>query len=58
MQTGKDAGMITMNDSLVELVKAKKVEPLEAYMKAVAKAELKAALQKLGHTINVAEDKE
>jgi twitching motility protein PilT len=58
MQTGKDVGMVTMNDSLIELVKAKKVEPLEAYMKSVNKAELKAALQKLGHQINVADDKE
>ncbi|MBX3157683.1 MAG: type IV pilus twitching motility protein PilT [Deltaproteobacteria bacterium] len=58
MQTGKDVGMITLNDSLLDLVKAKKVEPLEAYMKSVNKAELKAALQKLGHTINVADDKE
>jgi twitching motility protein PilT len=58
MQTGKDVGMITLNDSLLELVRAKKVEPLEAYMKAVHKAELKVALAKLGHTINVADDKE
>ena len=58
MQTAKDVGMVTLNDSLLELVKAKKVEPLEAYMKSVQKAELKAALQKLGHTINVADDKE
>ncbi|HVK86089.1 MAG TPA: type IV pilus twitching motility protein PilT [Kofleriaceae bacterium] len=58
MQTSRDVGMITLNDSLIELVKAKKVEPLEAYMKAVQKTELKAALQKLGFTINVADDKE
>ncbi|MBS1122963.1 MAG: Twitching motility protein PilT [Deltaproteobacteria bacterium] len=58
MQTGKDVGMITLNDSLLELVKAKKVEPLEAYMKAVQKPELKAAMQKLGFTVNVADEKE
>jgi len=58
MQTGKDVGMVTLNDSLLELVKAQKVEPLEAYMKSVNKAELKVALQRLGHTINVTEDKE
>ncbi len=58
MQTGRDVGMVTMNDSLLELVKAKKVEPLEAYMKAVQKQELKAALQKMGIQINVAEDKD
>ncbi len=58
MQTGKDVGMITLNDSLLELVKAKKVEPLEAYMKAVQKVELKTAMQKLGFTVNVADDKD
>ncbi len=58
MQTGKDVGMVTLNDSLLELVKAKKVEPLEAYMKAVQKPELKAAMQKLGFPINVADEKE
>lgn len=58
MQTGRDVGMITLNDSLIELVKAKKVDPVEAYMKAVQKVELKAALQKLGFTINIADDKE
>jgi len=58
MQTSKDVGMITLNDSLIELVKAKKVEPLEAYMKAVQKPELKAALQKLGFTLDVADEKE
>jgi twitching motility protein PilT len=58
MQTSKDVGMVTMNDSLLELVKAKKVEPMEAYMKAVQKPELKVALQKMGHTLNVADDKE
>jgi twitching motility protein PilT len=58
MQTSKEVGMVTLNDALIELVKEKKVEPLEAYMKAVAKPELKIALQKLGHAINVAEEKE
>jgi twitching motility protein PilT len=58
MQTGRDVGMVTLNDSLIELVKAKKVEPLEAYMKAVQKPELKAALQKLGFQINVTDDKD
>jgi twitching motility protein PilT len=58
MQTGRDVGMVKLNDSLIELVKAKKVEPLEAYMKAVQKPELKAALQKLGFQINVTDDKD
>jgi twitching motility protein PilT len=50
--------MITLNDSLLEHVKAKRVEPLEAYMKSVQKAEFKAALQKLGIEINVQDEKE
>ncbi len=58
MQTSKHLGMVTLNESLLELVKAKKIEPLEAYMKSVQKAELKAALGKLGIEINVQEEKE
>jgi twitching motility protein PilT len=58
MQTAKHIGMVTLNDSLIELVKQHKVEPLEAYMKAVQKAEIKSALAKLGHEINVQEEKE
>ncbi|MGZ3439610.1 MAG: type IV pilus twitching motility protein PilT, partial [Polyangia bacterium] len=58
MQTSKHVGMVTLNDSLLELVKAKQVEPLEAYMKSVQKAEFKAALLKLGIQINVQEEKE
>jgi twitching motility protein PilT len=58
MQTSKHLGMVTLNDSLLELVKAKKVEPLEAYMKSVQKAEIKAALLKMGIEINVQEEKE
>jgi twitching motility protein PilT len=37
MQTGKNAGMVTMNDSLMQLVQKKLVEPKQAYMKAVDK---------------------
>src|SRR5262249_6030134 len=37
MQVGKAKGNIMMNDGLIELVKAKKVEPPEAYMKATDK---------------------
>jgi twitching motility protein PilT len=48
MQTGRSAGMVTLNDALLELVKNEVVEPREALMKAVAKAELKAALERLG----------
>jgi twitching motility protein PilT len=48
MQTGKAQGMATLNDSLLELVKKKVVEPREAWMKAVAKAELKGLLDRAG----------
>src|SRR5678815_5458268 len=34
MQTNRQAGMVTLNDALMELVDAKQVEPKEAYMKA------------------------
>ncbi len=37
MQTSRKIGMITMNESLFQLVKDKKVEPKEAWMKSVDK---------------------
>ena len=48
MQTGKNVGMQTMNDALLDLVKKKLVEPQEAYAKAIAKAELKQMLERGG----------
>ena len=45
MQTNRRLGMVTLNDSLIELVDAKQVEPQEAYMKAVDKAGMAAALK-------------
>jgi twitching motility protein PilT len=48
MQTGKGAGMQTMNDALFDLVKKKLVEPQEAYSKAVQKGELKQMLERGG----------
>ncbi len=51
MQTGRNIGMRTMNDSLIELVQQKKIEPKEAYMKAVNKAEIISSLKKIGHTV-------
>jgi len=45
MQTSRNLGMTTLNDSLVELVRKKLVEPKEAYYKAVNKAELRAMLK-------------
>jgi twitching motility protein PilT len=40
MQTSKNLGMVTMNDSLFALVQKKLVEPKEAYIKAVDKSGL------------------
>ncbi|MDB4942388.1 MAG: Twitching motility protein PilT [Labilithrix sp.] len=40
MQTSKNAGMVTMNDSLMALVQSKQVEPKEAWLKAVDKSGL------------------
>jgi twitching motility protein PilT len=48
MQTGRAHGMITMNDSLIDLVKRKLVDPREAYMKAVNKNEFKGVLAREG----------
>ena len=45
MQTNRKAGMVTLNDALMELVEAKVVEPREAYMKAVDKAAFTTALK-------------
>ncbi len=49
MQTNRKAGMVTLNDALMELVVARQVEPKEAYMKAVEKAGFAAALKAKRH---------
>jgi twitching motility protein PilT len=54
MQTGRAQGMLTLNDSLLDLVKRKVVEPREAYIKAVNKAEFKNLLQREGFTLDLA----
>jgi len=54
MQTSRNQGMTTMNDSLMDLVRRKVIEPQEAYYKAVNKAELKGLLQKAGFEIGAA----
>ncbi len=54
MQTGRAQGMVTLNDSLIDLVKKKVVEPQEAWMKAVAKADFKALLERAGVTLDPA----
>ena len=54
MQTGKAAGMVTLNDALFDLVKRKVVEPKEAYLKSVAKAEFRSMLERAGHKVEAA----
>jgi twitching motility protein PilT len=49
MQTNRKAGMVTLNDALMELVETKQVEPKEAYMKAVEKAGFAASLKAKRH---------
>ncbi len=46
MQTGRGLGMVTMTESLVQLVKKKQVEPEQAYIKAVHKSELMVAFKR------------
>jgi twitching motility protein PilT len=53
MQTGKNQGMVTMNDSLMEHVKAKRVEPKEALMKSIHKAEMKKSLETAGFKVDL-----
>jgi len=48
MQTSKNAGMMTMNDALLELVKSGLVEVEHAAAKAVNKAEFKGMLERAG----------
>jgi twitching motility protein PilT len=48
MQVGKNVGMVTLNDSLMDLVKKKIVAPEEAYAKAVDKSGFEGLLKRLG----------
>lgn len=48
LQTGKNLGMCTMNDSFLELVRSKQVAPEEAYDRAIDKAGLLGMYQKHG----------
>jgi twitching motility protein PilT len=48
LQTGKNLGMCTMNDSFLNLVKQKKVTPEEAYDKSIDKAGLIGMYEKNG----------
>ncbi|REJ79500.1 MAG: type IV pilus twitching motility protein PilT [Acidobacteria bacterium] len=48
MQTGKNQGMVMLNDALMDLVKQGLVEPRDAYIKAVDKTGFEALLQRSG----------
>jgi len=48
MQTGRGSGMMTLSDSLLDLVKKGLVEPDEAYSCAVNKQELRSMLERSG----------
>ncbi len=45
MQTNRKAGMVMLNDALLELVEKRVVEPREAYLRAVDKASFASALR-------------
>ena len=49
MQTNKKAGMITMNDALMDVVNRKLVAPEDAWMKSVDKSAFEAMLKAKGH---------
>jgi twitching motility protein PilT len=55
MQTSRRLGMVTLNDALLELVEAGKIEPTEAYSKALDKTALTQALKSRGHDVSFAE---
>src|SRR5687767_11796127 len=52
LQTSRRLGMITLNDALIELVDDKKVEPKEAYLKAVDKIVFANMLKQRGHDVS------
>lgn len=55
MQTSKKLGMVTLNDALLEHVDAGRVEPREAWTKAVDKSALVQALRTRGHDTSFAD---
>ncbi|HEX5043415.1 MAG TPA: type IV pilus twitching motility protein PilT [Candidatus Polarisedimenticolaceae bacterium] len=51
MQTGRRHGMVLLNDSLLDLVKRRVVSPEEAYLKAIDKLNLLAAMRTAGFDV-------
>ena len=58
MQTSKRLGMVTMNDTLLDLVEQKLVEPKEAWMKSVEKGAFVASLKAKGWDTSFADTEE
>ena len=56
IQTSRKLGMITLNDSLLDLVEKKLVAPQEAYMKSTEKLMLVTALKARGHNVSFVTD--
>ena len=55
MQVGANQGMRLLNDTLLDLVKRKFVDPNEAYIKAVDKQDLKTKFDQIGVKVTLAE---
>ncbi|HEY2824634.1 MAG TPA: type IV pili twitching motility protein PilT, partial [Gemmatimonadales bacterium] len=55
IQTNKKLGMCLLNDSLIDYVDKKLVEPEEAYMKCVDKAGMEIAFKARNITLNLKE---
>jgi twitching motility protein PilT len=54
MQVGKNVGMVTLNDALMDLVTKKLVMPEEAYGKAIDKAGIEVVMKRAGLNPNPA----
>lgn len=55
MQTSRRLGMITLNDALVDLVEKEKIEPQEAYLRAIDKGTLANTLKSRGFDMSFVE---
>jgi twitching motility protein PilT len=53
IQTSRKAGMMTLNDALLDLVEKKQIEPDEAYLRSVEKAAMLASLKAKGHPVTI-----
>jgi twitching motility protein PilT len=58
MQTSRKLGMVTLTDSLLELVQQGLVEPVEAYARAADKTSIVQAMKARGHDVSFAEKRQ